>query len=286
MECYCRRLVKEQVNAMSLEITDFAKDVLERSHAIPVLVDFWAEWCGPCRVLGPVLEHVAGEYKDRFELVKVDTDRYQDVAAQYGVRGIPSVKLFVDGKVVNEFTGALPENVIVQWLERALPGKFRKDLDKAAVLIAAGDVEPARALLENIVREEPGNDHARVLLAGTYVESDLSRANDLVQGIEEYSEHFDTVYAIRTMFTLISKLRNPDSLPDDGVKDTYLAGIRGLSQRDYDGALGKFIEVIRSNRYYDDDGSRKACIAMFKILGDEHEITRSRRRDFSSALNS
>lgn len=273
------------MNAMSFEITDFKKDVLEKSHTIPVLVDFWAEWCGPCRVLGPVLEHVAGEYKGRFELAKVDTDRHQEIAAQYGVRGIPSVKLFMDGNVVNEFTGALPERMVVQWLERSLPGKFKKDIEKAIGLIAEGSIEPARVLLENVIQIEPENDHARVLLAGTYVESDLVRADSLVQGIEEHSEHFATADAIHTMFTLNSKFRNPDSLPDDNVKDLYLDGIKHLSQRNYDGALEKFIAVIRSDRYYDEDGARKACVAIFRILGEENEITRSWRRDFSSALN-
>lgn len=270
---------------MSVEITDFKKDVLEKSHTIPVLVDFWAAWCGPCRILGPVLERVAGEYKDRFELAKVDTDRHQEIAVQYGVRGIPSVKLFVEGRVVNEFTGALPENMVVQWLERALPGKFKKDIEKAVALIAEGSVDPARALLETVIRNEPQNDHARVVLAGTYMDSDLIRADDLVRGIEEHSGHFPVADAIHTVFTLNAKLQNPDSLPDDGVKDLYLDGIRHLSQRHYDGALGKFIDVIRSNRTYDEDGARKACIAIFRILGEEHEITRSRRREFSSALN-
>ena len=109
-------------DTMSHEITDFTTDVLERSNSIPVLVDFWAAWCGPCRTLGPVLERLAEKQAGRWVLAKVDTEKFPQIAAQYGVRGIPNVKLFIKGKVVDEFTGALPERAVEQWLAKAVPG--------------------------------------------------------------------------------------------------------------------------------------------------------------------
>src|SRR5512146_1797389 len=115
---------------MESEVRDFNKDIIERSKTIPVLVDFWAEWCGPCRILGPVLEKLAVKYKNRFELVKVNTDKNQEIAARYGIRGIPNVKLFIDGKVADEFTGALPEPAVEQWLKKAIPGKHTEELKK------------------------------------------------------------------------------------------------------------------------------------------------------------
>lgn len=269
---------------MNYEITDFQTDVIERSSAIPVLVDFWAEWCRPCKILGPILERLAAKSDGRWALAKVDTDKHQELAVEFGVRGIPNVKLFVDGKVSSEFTGALPEPSVVQWLKKALPGRFEKDVEKAEKFLQNGRVTEGQSLLETIIKQDPGNEHARVLLAGSLAASNPDKAANLVADIEEHSEHFATVDAIRTFSSLTSKLLYPEALPDDPSKAAYLAALTELASRNYDAALQKFIEVIRTNRYYDDDGARKACIAIFRLLGDEHEVTRNRRREFSSAL--
>jgi putative thioredoxin len=269
---------------MKYDVENFQKDVIERSHQIPVLVDFWAEWCGPCKTLGPILERIAATNGDTWALAKVDTEKFPDVAMQYGVRGIPNVKLFVDGDVVNEFTGALPEPAVKSWLEKALPDKFTKELDRAESLPSEGKSEEARSVLDGILRENPENERARVLLAGMILASDPSAATQLVAGIEENSPHFQKVEAIRTFGTMLEKLAHPEQLTDDPVKSAYVAALAALAQFDYDAALEKFIDVIRANRYYDDDGARKACIAIFRVLGDEHAVTQKRRREFSSAL--
>lgn len=269
----------------SHEVRDFQTDVIQRSHTVPVLVDFWAEWCGPCKVLGPVLEHLAKQSNGDWVLAKVDVDQHQELATRYGVRGIPNVKLFVDGDVADEFTGALPEHVVALWLKKALPDKFRKEIERAAARIRENKVDEGRKILEDVLAQKPDNEHARVLLAGTYLYSDRGKALALVQPVEEHSEFFPVADAIRTIGSLIERSENHGSFPDDPVKPTYLEAIRKLQQSDFDSALGKFITVIRENRYYDDDGSRKACIAIFKMLGEDHEVTRKHRRDFGSALN-
>ncbi|HEY6866409.1 MAG TPA: thioredoxin, partial [Candidatus Eisenbacteria bacterium] len=106
------------LRAMSHDITDFEQDVIAKSRTVPVLVDFWAEWCGPCRVLGPVLERLADQAQGRWVLAKLDTERFTDVASRYGIMSIPNVKLFVNGEVADEFVGALPEREVRAWLER------------------------------------------------------------------------------------------------------------------------------------------------------------------------
>ena len=116
---------------MTYDTNDFDRDVVERSWTIPVLVDFWAEWCGPCRVLGPVLEKLAGEHSHQWAFVKLDTEAHPHIAARHGVRSIPNVKLFVDGRVSDEFVGALPEARVVEWLKKALPSRFRSQLAEA-----------------------------------------------------------------------------------------------------------------------------------------------------------
>jgi putative thioredoxin len=269
---------------MNYEIADFQKDVIERSLNTPVLVDFWAAWCGPCKVLGPILERLAQKSNGHWVLAKADTDKHQDLAARYGIRGIPNVKLFVDGKVASEFTGALPEHAVVQWLQKALPSRFRKEIESAQELLKHHNTVEGQSILENVLQNDPDNEHAKVLLAGSLVPTDPQKAISLVAHIEEHSKHFPEADAIRTFGKLTSSALHPELFPDDVVKPVYLAALKELAAFNYDAALEKFIEALRANRSYDDDGSRKACIAIFRILGEEHEITQKRRREFSSAL--
>lgn len=267
---------------MSYEISSFALDVLDRSYHIPVLVDFWAEWCGPCKVLGPVLERLAEQAKARWELAKVDTEVHQDVATQYRIQSIPNVKLFVDGEVAAEFVGALPEHVVKQWLQKNIPGVYRKDVENAESLLLHGEMKEAQDLLQVVVAHEQDNHKAHVLLAQTFLNSEPEKALELVHGIDEDSEFSDRAESIRVFASLL--LKSEETLPDNAVKQIYLSAIRDVHDNKPDSALEKFIEVIRSDRYYDDDGSRKACIAIFKLLGEEHEITLKYRRDFNRAL--
>ena len=269
---------------MLYDVEDFTKDVIERSRTVPVLVDFWAEWCGPCRTLGPVLERLAGKAGSRWVLAKIDTERNQELAAKYGIRSIPNVKLFVDGEVANEFTGALPESAVAQWLERALPDPLRNEVARAEELLRSGKIPEAQTALAHVLARSPDHEHARVVLAGTFVESAPGKALELVRGIEEDSREFPVVDAIRTFAAMTRKLEQPEELPAHPVRGMYLEALHALGRREYDLALEKFIEVIRADRDYDDDGARKAVVAVFKLLGEDNPATQKHRRSFSSAL--
>ncbi len=269
---------------MSYDMTDFEQDVIEQSKTVPVLVDFWAAWCGPCRVLGPVLERLAEQHSGEWRLVKVDTEKYPELSTRYGVRSIPNVKLFVDGKVADEFTGAQPDYAIEQWLKRSLPEKHAATIQRAEQLIEEQKTEEAQALLEYIVADSPQSEHARVLLAHMLVFSAPVRAAELVREVLADSPWFHKAEAIRTFAHLAETAGHPETLADHPIKERYLNAVRALEQLDFDTALEGFIEVLREHRYYDDDGSRKACIAIFKYLGEDHETTCKYRRTFDSAL--
>ncbi len=273
------------VEGMSQFDTDnFELDVIRRSRDKPVLVDFWAEWCGPCRIIGPVLERLAGENGEDWELRKLDTEKYPGIARQYRITSIPAVKLFIDGEVKDEFVGALPEQMIVQWLGKALPSKFRQQLESVEALISERNFGEAHYLLSDILGNDPNDERGIVLLAQVELYSDPVRARETADRIPLGSKYFETAEAIKALSHLFQYTETPEVLDDSSVKRDYLESIRLLREGESESALEGFIGVIRRNRYFDDDGARKAVIAVFKLLGEDHETTRAYRNPFANAL--
>lgn len=268
----------------SYDTTDFATEVLDRSRTVPVLIDFWAEWCGPCRILGPVLERLAGEAAGRWDLRKVNTEQFPDIAQRYGIRSIPNVKLFIDGKPVNEFVGALPEQTIRQWLSQVLPDPHARTVDQAEALILADQHAQAAVLLRSVLTANPSHERGGLLMARAILYEDPATAVKLVEHIDEASSFVLVGDSIRTIARLLERANHPELLPPGHARSLYVEAVEALRRRDFDGALTRFIQVIRDNRPYDDDGSRRACIAIFKYLGEEHVVTVKHRRDFGSAL--
>lgn len=265
------------------EVQNFQEDVLEASRTKPVLVDFWAPWCGPCRVLGPVLEKLAAEQPTAWTLVKVNTDAHPEVSMQYDIRGIPAVKLFVDGQVVDEFVGALPEYAVRQWLEQALPSEQKKLLAQAITARDAGEMDRAEGLLEAVLAAEPTNPQARVLLASLLVFRDHGRAATLAEAAATAEPQFVQLgEAVQTLARLLTL--DETRLPEEPGHDQYRDGLAALRTGDFAAALDHFIALLPLYRAYDDDGARKACLALFVLLGPEHPATRQYRRRFDMAL--
>ncbi|CAN5572701.1 tetratricopeptide repeat protein [soil metagenome] len=265
-----------QTKPVDYEVADFQADVLQASNERPIMVDFWAPWCGPCRALGPVLERLASGAGDRWTLVKVNTDTHPQLMAHYGVRGIPAVKLFVDGAVTAEFTGALPEAAVRSWLDEHIPSPERALLEEARRRLADGEREAAREMAEALL-DSPVGDEARVLLARLVVLEEPERARELVR------DHFGPIAeAVRTVAGFLA-IQDAD-LPDSQVRQDYLAARGELKGGGIDAALGHLMYVLKNDRPYHDDGARKVIVALFTLLGEQHPDVRKHRPTFNMSL--
>ncbi len=283
---------------MSVYSTDvsegtFASDVIERSKQLPVLVDFWAPWCGPCRHLKPILEKLVEQYQGRFHLAKVNSDENQRLSTEYGVRSIPSVKAFVDGELVDEFVGAQPESAVREFIDRLLPSSAELLRREAQSRFEQGQVEQALLLLDRAVESEAHNDavhadRARVLLALDRFEE----AQSAVRRLGPLASDDARIAAIvaRVTFAQAGGVAQTDELQariatneDDLEARLALAKVHVSAQR-YELALEQLLEIIRRDRKWNGESGRKTMLSVFDLLGSEDALVTKYRRLLASAL--
>jgi putative thioredoxin len=271
----------------------FEQDVLERSKTVPVLVDFWAPWCAPCRVLKPILEKLAVEFAGRFALAKVNTDENPEIATRYGVRGIPNVKAFVDGALVDEFTGALPESGVRGFLEGLVPSESEKLRRAAAAALAQGDVSNAEAALREAIALDPANLDARVDFAALLLARDDYAGAEAQLGEVPDDVRDDRSNAIAAKVALWKRGQSlpdlatleaqVDARPEDldarlGYADRLAAAGR------FRAALDQLIEVVRRDRGERRERARKTVLALFGLAADQPDLVGEYRRKLAGAL--
>ena len=261
------------------DVVDFEKDVIERSRELPVLVDFWAEWCGPCRTLGPVLERLAEGAAGRWALAKVNTEELGEEAARYGVQGIPNVKLFVNGEVVDEFVGALPEREVRRWLDRALPSPTAGVVVEARAKLAAGDAAAAVAALREVLAADPGNAPARLALGEALLHVDPAAVEDVIAPLAD--DIADRAEALRVLARWLGRA---DSLPEGAARAPFAAALAAVRAGDWDAALAGCIDSLLTERNWAGGAARETGQAIFLLLGIEHPASEKHYRMFRNAL--
>lgn len=272
---------------------DFEREVILRSAEVPVVTDFWATWCGPCRTLGPLLERLAREAAGAFVLAKVDVDQSPLAAQSFAVRSIPTVLGFRDGAAVASFVGAQPERAVREFLARLLPSAADRLVTEAEQLVAARDASAAEARLREALRAEPRNARALVLLARLLADrGDTDGAQDLLARVS--AEGAIAAEAERLAARL--RMRSGATSNDlDSLRARAAAGPRDpqahldlgralAASGDFEGALAALLESVRIDSKLGDEAARRAILDVFALLGPEHAATVRGRAELARAL--
>jgi putative thioredoxin len=254
----------------------FEEQVIRLSHSVPVVVDFWAEWCGPCRMLGPVLEKLAERDAGKWVLAKVNVDDNPESASRYRVQGIPAVKAFRDGKIVDQFEGVIPERYLSEWLGRLLPTEADA-LVKSAAEKASTDKPAARAELENALSLEPDRADVRILLAGLLADTgENARARELLEAVPPGGEEGDRAEAVRAVIDFREAAASGDG--------PYETACRDAAEGRYQPALEAFLSLIEADRDRWLDKCRAACVRVFLLAGPASDLSNEYRRKLSQLL--
>lgn len=281
--------------AFDVSLEEFETKVLRASLQVPVVVDFWAPWCGPCQTLKPMLERLAEEYQGRFLLAKVNSDENVELAGHFGVRSIPSVKVVFQGQLVDEFNGALPEGQVREFLNRiALPAAEAEEnlRESAAALLVEGKPEEALAKLVEASQANPQDQG--VQLDAIEVLMQLGRHDEAAQLLAgEYKDEAERAKALRARLALAQGAADTAPLesrlidnPDDHATRLELAKAYA-AQSLFREALEAALEVVRRDRFFDEGAGRKILLQFFEALSGEQydDLVREFRRKLSAALN-
>jgi putative thioredoxin len=274
---------------------NFQQLVIDKSREVPVLVDFWASWCNPCQMLMPIVIHLAEEYQGKFHLVKVNTDEQQALATQFGVRSLPTLKLFLNGEVVEEIMGAQPESALRQILDQYIELEVNPKVLEAQELLQQGHRDQARELMQKAHEEEPQNQQiTKDLIRLSVMMGDYDKAESMIQELPMEVRDTPEINELKAQIqfaAIIGQSPEPDILegkinadPGDLESRYQLAAWRVL-EGSYETSLEQLLEIMKKDRGWQDDAARKSILAIFDMIPGEADLVAKYRRQMFNLLH-
>ena len=272
-------------NSIDVNEIDFEYEVITYSKNIPVLVDFWAEWCQPCKSLSPILERLIAEAKGTLRLAKVDVDKNPNLARQYNIRSIPTVKAFIDGQVAGEFAGAQPEGRVREFISKLTPpSPVDLDIEKGQGMLLSHNWSDAEKNLRSALSQKPDSAAARLGLAKSLLAQ--GKPDEALDHLKDFpdSRELHTAELLKPLALALQNLNNKD-LPEESDLDAiFLNSLHLASQGKFPLALDGLLDILRLDKHYRNKLARDVILGILELMGNEDPQTREYRSELASAL--
>ncbi len=268
---------------------DFEFEVLAYSQQVPVIVDFWAEWCGPCKVLGPLLEKLAEEGNGSFRLAKVDVDENPNLAMRFNVRGIPTVKAFRDGNVISEFTGARPEPLVREFIRSLAPSQSDLTLEKGVSYLHQLLPEKAETAFRSVLENMPQNPAAMLGLAKSLLLQGCgAESRKLLRSIPA-SREYSKAEMLLPLASALEDLEEKDfqilsDENDDPLEASYFNALRLVTRGNIPASLDGFLEILQQDKRYRGGEAHKIVLGLLELISEDEDLARQYRSELASVL--
>ena len=264
---------------------DFEYEVLAYSQKVPVVVDFWAEWCVPCRTLGPLLERLAQEAEGDFRLAKVNVDKNSNLALRYGVHSIPAVKAFRNGEIVGEFVGLQPEPRVREFLRQIAPTESDLLLEKGVSLLTSGDTSQAEETFRQVLDLTPDSTPALLGLAKSLLlQGEGVEANAILADFPA-SREYKVAELLRPLSQVWAKMEfNEYTEQDDTLDPAYHNALRLAKRGNIEAAMDGLLDILREDKHYRNEEARQVMVSLLELLGSDSPTARQYRRELSTVL--
>ena len=266
---------------------DFEYEVVAYSAQVPVVVDFWATWCGPCRTLGPLLEKLAEESQGGFRLARLDVDANPNLARRFNVRSIPTVKAFQGGQIVAEFTGAQPEPRLREFLEKLIPDSTSLALEKGLSLLDMQQAAGAEQAFLEVLDEEPDQPQALLGLSKALLLQGRAAEGLEVLNTITSDKLFSQVQNLKPLAYELAELEYAepiDVLAANPLEAAYQHSLRLVSRGNLEAAMDGLLDILRQNKRFGNGAARKMIVALLELLGEKNELTRQYRKELAMVL--